>query len=131
MKVGPSELKAVREAVRAQFSRPRKNLLDSDRGDVYQDLVIELLKCSSPPEKLQGWLYVVAGNLVADLVADRERFSKALAEMSKLPPYVRDCAIWEPSWYPPHAEATEYPPFACEGARLMHVKGDRFGRSSG
>jgi hypothetical protein len=91
------------------------------RWDLRQDLALVLCEHRVPHgASLEGWLVVCARNLVADEDRKEARRREILEESHELggPRTYRK----GPTWYPPHADAEEFAPFACMGARVIHHK---------
>ncbi len=131
---------AVRRAVRAvvPLGRLHRSRLEAHdrRADLCQRLALRLL--SEDVEDVEAWARVAARNLVSNDVRDEARrreldtaYGEGTAKRYRSGPNFR------PTWYPPHGKPCDPPnlrpsvgdPFACEGARVMHVKGSPDGRN--
>jgi hypothetical protein len=88
------------------------------RQELRQELAVKLLSKSLGIDGLRS----AARNWLLDHFrgeARRREAEKTIASGGR--PY-RQGPNWHPSWYPPHRDAREFAPFACHGARMMHVK---------
>lgn len=109
------------EAINGAVARIRKELRPEDRFDMRQDLHLSLLKRKTPPRNVQKWAHAAALAWLVDFLRKCERERRLLSSLPNPAGYhVGD--NWAPDWYPPHPDAEQYSPFACQGARVMHVK---------
>ena len=100
-----------------------RGLQPEDRWDLRQELSTLLAARLTRPDSVYGW----AVKVTRDILADRRRMQvRENAYTSGGPPRAilrRDGREnWEPSWYPPHPDATQYAPFAMPEARSMHLR---------
>jgi hypothetical protein len=90
------------------------------RADLRQELSIKLWQKKINREGLRK----SARNRLLDLFKVESRRKELDQESGHAPvPGRRRTELWRPTWYPPHPKATDRDWLACEGARVMHVKG--------
>lgn len=97
------------------------------KQDLSQELAIKLWRKCIRPEGLR----VAARNWVIDWlrVETRQREVEREAAVGARIGHGRRSAEWQPKWYPPHGKPSDSAnlrpsggdPFACMGARVMHV----------
>jgi hypothetical protein len=108
-------------AIDAAVARIRRELRPEDRFDMRQDLHLSLLKRKTRPRDVKKWAHTAALAWLVDFLRSKDREQRMLASLPN-PAGYRVGKNWAPDWYPPHADAQQNAPFACRGARVMHVK---------
>ena len=100
-----------------------RGLQPEDRWDLRQELSTLLAARLTRPDSVYGWSVKVT----RDILADRRRmqvrenaYTSGGPTRAVLRRHGRE--NWEPSWYPPHPDATQYAPFAMPEARSMHLR---------
>jgi len=90
------------------------------KQELRQELALKLLEKKLTPNGLR----VAASNWLLDA------FKKERARRETEDDYARKTGkryrcgpMWGPEWYPPHPDAVRHAWLACDGARMMHVKG--------
>lgn len=118
MIVTPEDVADIAAAAATEGSR----LKPEDRFDLRQELALKLLSRRARPESVKAWALHFASLWVLQFMRDEKLHRELLDEARKtrvIRPYRKD-SDWFPTWHAPHADAREFAPFACEGARVMH-----------
>ena len=116
--ITPAERTAIKRAV--EFAG--RWLPEHERDDIRQELAIKLVTASEPIENVSAWARACAPLMVAGLKREEARRRDIETQHAAGAGRYRTGPNWTPNWYPPHATACEFAPFACAGARMMHRK---------
>jgi hypothetical protein len=114
----------------AQAAVQRFRWLEQHLDDLKQDLAERALKKHAADPAL---LRKMAVDLLLEIARrERREFEKREHVAVRAPVWNhRTGSDWHPTWYKPHAHAQEYAPFACSGARVMHVSASKHATSKG
>jgi hypothetical protein len=101
-----------------------RGLQPEARWDLRQELSTLLAARLARPDPVYGWAVAVTRNILA---RRRRILVQENAYLSGGPPRAvsrrhASRENWEPSWYPPHPDATQYAPFAMPEARSMNIR---------
>ena len=112
------------EDIAAAVEAVRHRMPPEDRFDLRQDLAIKLLTLKTRPKSVRNWARECAFNWAVNQARDEENRRKLRVDAKDgvSRPYRQNREIWQPKWYPPSKGAVEFAWWACDGARMMHVK---------